>query len=165
MQCIVPVNAAIFESSKRTRSQNSTFKMLLAMKTSFKTIAAAVAFSFVFAFSASANNFAANTNAEDKEGKKTTEFDTGIYASKSGKLHVNVDKYSKEPAIVLVTDQSGKTVYREVVRKDVNKFRTAFDVSHLPSGTYTIEVAGQGHKQSKTFELTEKIAERAISVR
>ncbi|NIJ53215.1 T9SS type A sorting domain-containing protein [Dyadobacter arcticus] len=126
------------------------------MKTSFKTIALAIAFSAVFGF---------NSFADDLEAKKTSNFGTGIFASKSGKIHISLDKYTNDNTVVLVTDQSGKLMYREVVGKDVTKFRKTLNVSELPAGTYQIEIAGKGEKQVKTFEVSEKKAEREISVK
>jgi hypothetical protein len=125
------------------------------MKTSLKTIA------FVFALTA---GFAFNSFADDKDAKKAG-FATGIFASKSGRIHINVDKYGQENTAVVVTNESGQLMYREVLGKSVSKSRTALDVSGLPTGTYQIEVASKNGKEVKTFHLTEKQAERLISIK
>ncbi|NIJ53216.1 T9SS type A sorting domain-containing protein [Dyadobacter arcticus] len=125
------------------------------MKTSIKTIALAVAFSAVFAF---------NSFADEKEARKAG-FATGIFASKSGKVHINVDKFGNENTAVVITNDAGQLMYRELIGKGVSKFRTAVNVSDLPSGTYQIEISSKSGKEVKTFNVTDKIAERSISVK
>ena len=126
------------------------------MKPSIKTIAMTMVIAAPFAF---------NTFAEDKESKKATAFGTGIFASNSGKIHVNVDKYTSDKAVVLITNHSGATFYREVIDRNTDKFRKAFNVNELPAGTYTIEVSANGQKTEKNFEVSESRTERQISVK
>ncbi|MCE6989288.1 T9SS type A sorting domain-containing protein [Dyadobacter sp. CY323] len=124
------------------------------MKTSIKSIALAVAFSAVFAF---------NSFADDKEAKKAG-FGTGIFASKSGKIHINVDKYGSENTAIVVTNGAGQLMYREVMGKGVSKSRTALNVSDLPAGNYRIEISSKSGKEVKRFNLTDEKAEREISL-
>jgi hypothetical protein len=126
------------------------------MKTSFKSIALAVVFSAVFAFS---------SFAEDKEGKKTASFGTGIFASKSGKIHINVDKYADENTLIIVKDESGRPFYREVLGKGVTKLRTALNVSELPAGSYRIEITSKGGKEERNFNVSDKVAKRTITLK
>ncbi|KQS31193.1 DUF3244 domain-containing protein [Dyadobacter sp. Leaf189] len=125
------------------------------MKNLLKTIAFAVAFTVVFV---------SNTFADDKETKKAT-FGTGIFASKSGKIHINLDKYTDHNAVILVTDQKGTVIYREVVGKNVSKFRKALNVEDLPNGEYTIDVCGKDGKVTRHFQLSEQPAERALAIK
>ncbi|TLU99297.1 T9SS type A sorting domain-containing protein [Dyadobacter luticola] len=125
------------------------------MKTSFRTFALAAAFTTVFAF---------NSFADEKETKKAG-FATGVFASQSGKIHINVDKYVHENTLITVSDAAGKLMYREVVAKDVEKFRTSLNVNDLPAGTYRINISSKSGSETKSFELTEKKAEREISVK
>ena len=125
------------------------------MKSSLKAIAFATVFSAVFAF---------NSFAGDKEAKKTTAFGTGIFASKTGKIHVAVDKYNNENTVLIVTDATGKAIYREAIGKEVAKFRKTLNVSDLPAGTYTIEVISKGESQTKKFEVQETKVQREISL-
>ncbi|GGB89833.1 hypothetical protein [Dyadobacter sediminis] len=124
------------------------------MKNSLKTIALAVAFSVTFAFS---------SFASDKEAKKASSFGTSIYAARSGKIQVCVDKFTASKTIIVLMDKRGNTMYKEVVGKNVDKFRKSLDVSELPDGSYYIEVYGNGEKHSHHFELSEKPVERKIS--
>lgn len=126
------------------------------MKPSIKTIA----FAIVFATVSTLNAF-----ADEKENKKVTAFGTGIFASNSGKIHVNVDKYTAEKAVVLMTNEKGETIYREVIGKGTEKFRKALDVSALPAGKYTIEVFAGGQKSEKRFEVSEVLTDRQISLK
>ncbi|WP_439556737.1 hypothetical protein [Dyadobacter sp.] len=125
------------------------------MKNLLKSIAFAVAFTVVFV---------SNTFADDKESKKAT-FGTGIFASKSGNIHINIDKYTDDNTIVLVTNERGTVMFREVVGKNITRFRRALNVQSLPSGVYTIEVSGKGNKQVTKFELTEQPVERILAVK
>ncbi|TLU99296.1 hypothetical protein [Dyadobacter luticola] len=126
------------------------------MKTSFKTFALVVAFFAAFTF---------NAFADEKDGKKATGFGTGIFASKSGKLHINVDKYADDNTVVLVSDKSGKLMFHEVLGKNVTKYRKTLDVADLPAGTYQIEITSKIRKEVKSFELTDVKAERSLSVK
>jgi len=126
------------------------------MKNLLKSIAFAVAFTVIFA---------ANTFAGDKETKKVTSFGTGIFASKSGNIHISVDKYEDCNAIVLVTNERGQVMFREIIGKNTEKFRKALNVKNLPSGTYTIQITGKGEKLIKTFELSEQPVERVLAIK
>ncbi|KAA0991733.1 T9SS type A sorting domain-containing protein [Dyadobacter aurulentus] len=126
------------------------------MKNLLKSIAFTVAFTFVFV---------ANTFAADKETKKVTSFGTGIFASKSGNIHISVDKYADCNAIVLVTNDRGQVMFREIIGKNTEKFRKALNVKNLPSGIYTIQISGKGEKLTKTFELSEQPVERVLAIK
>lgn len=126
------------------------------MKPSIKAIAMTMVFAATFAF---------NSFAEDKESKKAAAFGTGIFASNSGKIHVNVDKYTDSKAVVLITNRSGATYYREIIGRDTDKFRKTFNVNELPAGTYTIEVSANGQKTEKSFEVSEIRTERQVSIK
>lgn len=112
-----------------------------------------------------AATFAFNSFAEDKESKKAAAFGTGIFASNSGRIHVNVDKYTDSKAVVVITNRSGATYYREVINRDTDKFRKSFNVNELPAGTYTIQVSANGQKTEKNFEVSEIHTERQISIK
>ncbi|GGN01734.1 hypothetical protein GCM10010967_40260 [Dyadobacter beijingensis] len=106
-----------------------------------------------------------NSFADDKESKKAAAFGTGIFASNTGKIHVNVDKYTSDKAVVLITNKSGETMYRETIGRGTDKFRRAFNVNELPAGTYSIEVSANGQKTSKNFEVSEVKTERQIAIK
>ncbi|MGN7888708.1 hypothetical protein [Dyadobacter endophyticus] len=126
------------------------------MKPSIKSIAMTMVIAATFAF---------NSFADDKESKKAAAFGTGIFASNSGKIHVNVDKYTDNRAVVLISNKSGEVMYRETIDRNTAKFRKTFNVKELPAGTYTIEVSANGQKAEKDFEVTEIRTERQISVK
>lgn len=126
------------------------------MKPSIKSIAMTMVIAATFAF---------NSFAEDKESKKAAAFGTGIFASNSGRIHVNVDKYTDSKAVVVITNRSGATYYREVINRDTDKFRKSFNVNELPAGTYTIQVSANGQKIEKNFEVSEVRTERQISIK
>src|SRR5690606_16575667 len=120
-----------------------------------KSIALVFVFSAVSAF---------NAFADDKDAKKVG-FGTGIFASKSGKIHINVDKYGSENTAIVVTNETGQLMYRDVMGKSVTKVRTALNVSDLPAGTYRIEISSKNGKEVKSFEVSETKPEREISLK
>jgi len=124
------------------------------MKNSIKSIALALALSATMSFS---------SFASDKEAKKVTSFGTSIYATKSGKIQVSVNKFKASRTIVVLSDQRGNTMYKESFGKDVDKFRKSLDISGLPAGNYYVEIYGNGEKRSHHFEVSEIQTERKIS--
>ena len=127
------------------------------MKNSIKTFVCALALVATATFTA---------NAEDKETKKAAGFGTGIYSTKSGKINVLVNKVSADASTtILLRNEKGDVVYRETVNKNTQKFGRTLNVDDLASGKYEIEVASQGEKQTKSFELSEQKSERILAVK
>ena len=126
------------------------------MKTSIKTIIVAFAFVTSIAFTA---------NAEEKETRKTALLNTGVYINKEGKINVLVDKSSNTSnTTLLIKDERGQIVYREVIEKSHQKFGRVLNVDELSAGTYQIEVNSKNISQVKTFQLSEPQTERIIAI-
>jgi len=126
------------------------------MKNSIKTIVCAFALVTSFAFSAF---------AEDKETKKSTGFGTGIYTSKAGKINVMVDKVNADAnTTLLLKNEKGDVVYREVIGKSNQKFGRVLNINELEAGNYEIKVSSNGETQSKTFKLIEQKTERILTI-
>ena len=126
------------------------------MKTSIKTIIVAFAFVTSIAFTA---------NAEEKETRKTALLNTGVYINKEGKINVLVDKSSNTSnTTLLIRNETGQIVYREVVEKGQQKFGRVLNVEELSAGTYQIEVSSKNISQVKTFQLSEPQTERIIAI-
>lgn len=126
------------------------------MKTTIKTFAVVLAF-IATAFTA---------NAEDKEIKKSAGFETGIYATKGGKINVLVEKASDDShTTVLLKNEKGDVVYQETISKKTQRFGRTLNVDELQSGTYQIEVTSQGETKTKSFEVSSQEAERTLSVK
>jgi hypothetical protein len=126
------------------------------MKNSIKTFAVALAFI--------AASF--TSNAEDKETKKSAGFGTGIYATKSGKIKVYVDKSNADASTtLLLRNENGQVVYRETFGRNELKFGRTLDVDALSTGKYEIEIASKGEKQSKSFEVSEQRTERVLAIK
>lgn len=125
------------------------------MKKSVKTIVFAFVFSAAFAFSAVAS---------DKEAKKVTGFATGIYVTKEGKINLNVDKYTSSKTTILITNRAGIVIYREVLGKELSKFKRSLNVDALPSGKYTLEVSSNKEKQTNHFEISEEVKLKEITL-
>lgn len=112
-----------------------------------------------------AATFAFNAVAEDKEGKKAVVFETGIFASKTGKLHVNVDKYTNDKALIVITNYKGEAIHRDVISRSTDKFRKAYNINELPEGSYTVEITANGKKVEKHFDVTEIRTDRRVAVK
>ncbi|MDQ6478412.1 hypothetical protein [Dyadobacter sp. LHD-138] len=126
------------------------------MKNSIKTFICAFALVTSAAFTAS---------AADKETKKSTGFGTGIYTTKAGKINVLVDKANAEAkTTLLLKNDKGDVVYREVIDKNLQKFGRTLNVNDLEAGNYEINVISNGEKQSKSFKLTEQTTERVLNI-
>lgn len=126
------------------------------MKNSIKTFICAFALVTSFGFSAS---------AEDKETKKSTGFGTGIYTSKAGKINVLVDKVNAEAnTTLLLKNEKGEIVYREVIEKSNQKFGRVLNLEELEAGNYEIKITSNGETQSKTFKLLEQKTERVLTI-
>ncbi|MCF0058103.1 DUF3244 domain-containing protein [Dyadobacter sp. CY356] len=127
------------------------------MKNSIKNIAVAFAFVTSFAFAA---------NAENKETKKASAFGTGVYINKGGKINVLVDKADNNAATtILVKNEQGEVVYREVVGKGNQKFGRQLNVTDLEAGKYDIDVISKNETQTKSFQLSDQKTERVLTIK
>jgi len=125
------------------------------MKNSIKTIISVFVLVATVSFSAFAG---------DKEIKKVTGFNSGIYASKDGKIKVNIDKYNEASTSILFQDAKGKVIYREIAWKGDKKLRREIDTKELPAGNYILEISSKGEKQTREFQLQEKVIERSVKM-
>ncbi|MCF2444693.1 hypothetical protein L0657_12055 [Dyadobacter sp. CY345] len=125
------------------------------MKNPFKTIISVFVLASVISFS---------TFANDKEIKKVTGFNSGIYASKDGKIKVNIDKYNRASTSILFQDAKGKVIYKEVAGRGDKKLRREINTNDLAAGKYTLEISSQGEKQTREFQLEEKVTERSVKI-
>jgi hypothetical protein len=127
------------------------------MKNSIKTFICAFALITSAAFTA---------NADDKENKKASRFGTGIYINKQGKINVFVDKQNTDAnTTLLVRNEQGKIVYREVIEKDNQKFGRLLNVEDLEAGKYEINIISDNEIQKKGFQLSEPTTERVITIK
>jgi hypothetical protein len=125
------------------------------MKISIKSVIVAFVLSVTTLFTA---------NASDKEIKKVTGFDSGIYASKDGKIKINIDKYNNAATAILLQDSKGKTIYHEVAGRYDKKLRREIDINQLGSGNYTLEITSKGEKQTKVLQITDVTVERVVKL-
>lgn len=126
------------------------------MENSIKTFICAFALITSTAFTA---------NAEDKENKKASSFGTGIYINKEGKINVLVDKQGNQASTtLLVRNEHGEIVYREVIQKDNQKFGRLLNVEDLEAGKYEINVISNHEIQKKAFQLSEPTTERVVTI-
>jgi flagellar hook assembly protein FlgD len=115
------------------------------MKTSIKTLLAALTLSTTVAFA-----------GPGSEAKKPVSFATGIYASKDGALNVNIDKKAPVYAALSILNESGEVLVRESLSRKQDKASYRFDMNNLPDGTYTVAIISKGEKQTVSFSLSSK---------
>ncbi|GLU51388.1 DUF3244 domain-containing protein [Dyadobacter frigoris] len=126
------------------------------MRTSIKKILVAFAVVTSFAFTA---------NAEERDNKKSSALNTGVYINKEGKINVLVDQANEDAATtILIKNESGDVVYSEVVEKGNQKFGRVLNVDKLEDGQYEIEVSSKNESQVKTFQVSEPKTERVIEI-
>lgn len=119
---------------------------------------------FICAFALAAASFTAY--AEDKDAKKTSSFGTGVYATKTGKINVLVDKASNNAkTTLLLKSEDGTIVYRETIAKDNKKFGRTLNLEAMEAGKYTLDIISGNEIQTKTFELSEQKVERVLTVK
>lgn len=127
------------------------------MKNSIKNIAYALAIVTSFTFAAS---------AKETETKKASSFGTGIYIDKAGKINVLVDKQNAEAnTTLLIKNEKGDVVYKEIIQKDNQKFGRVLNVEKLEAGQYEINVVSKNETQTKSFQLSEQKTERNILIK
>ena len=127
------------------------------MRTSIKNIAYALAIVTSFTFAAS---------AKETETKKASSFGTGIYIDKAGKINVLVDKQNAEAnTTLLIKNEKGDVVYKEIIQKDNQKFGRVLNVEKLEAGQYEINVVSKNETQTKSFQLSEQKTERNIIIK
>ena len=125
------------------------------MKTSVKT--------FICAFALAAASFTAQ--AADKGAHKASTFGTGIYATKTGKINVLVDKGSNDSkTTLLLRDAEGTVVYRETISKDNKKFGRTLNLDAMEPGKYKLDIISGNEIQSRTFELADQKIEPILTV-
>jgi hypothetical protein len=134
---------------------NNTINLNI-MKTLFNT--------FIYAVALTATTFTAQAN--HGEAKKTAEFGTGIYATKTGKINLTVEKPDANAnATIVLRNQKNEIFYRETVRKADQRFGRVLNVDALGEGKYEIQITSNGVTESRFFELTEKTLEKGVVVK
>ncbi|WP_170983022.1 DUF3244 domain-containing protein, partial [Dyadobacter frigoris] len=88
------------------------------------------------------------------------------YINKGGKINVLVDKSDDNAATtILVKNEQGDVVYREVVAKGNQKFGRQLNVTDLEAGKYEIDVTSKNETQTKSFQLSDQKTERVLTIK
>jgi hypothetical protein len=126
------------------------------MKTTFKTLICALALGTTVAFA-----------GPGSDAKKTTTFQTGIYAGKDGQLNVNIEKNGSRYASLSILDARGNVLAREGISRKYSGRSFRFNLKHLPDGDYSLAIATLGEKRTTPFTLRgeKDVTRQSISVR
>ena len=77
-----------------------------------------------------------------------------------------VDKQNAEAnTTLLIKNEKGDVVYKEIIQKDNQKFGRILDVEKLEAGQYEINVVSKDETQTKSFQLSEQKTERNILIK
>ena len=116
-----------------------------------KTLIASVIISFVAAFSSA--SFAQGSNSGSFKSTQTEETRFAVYALKTGKIDVAIEKPAGEKLLIQVIDQHGFTLASKEIGKNSPITRTRFDMNSLPDGVYQVVVTEGSEKQVKEIVL------------
>jgi len=122
------------------------------MKTLITTLALALSLATV--------TIAADTNAIDRP-TKVARYESGIYTTVAGKLHVSVDKQIGGIVAVSFKDANGTVLFTRQIAKKDTQFRTRFDLSQLTDGTYELELTNGVDVTRQTIVIATKL-ERTV---
>jgi hypothetical protein len=126
------------------------------MKTTIKTIATVFVLILVTCISAF---------ADEKEAKKPTGFKTGIYHCIDGKINIYIDRINKStPAIIMLSNDGGQVLYREIIRGSNSKFGRALNIDQLEEGHYTLKIMIGNEILSKSVYLEEQKVQRSLKI-
>lgn len=104
------------------------------MKTAAKYILIA------FAFVVSLTNFS-QANPIVRPAKPAATYATSLYTAVDGRLVLSLQKEAGQAVSVRLYQTNGATLFSQQVTKRQTKTQVRFDVSQLPDGAYTVEVA------------------------
>ncbi|MCU0341623.1 MAG: hypothetical protein MUE30_17235 [Spirosomaceae bacterium] len=125
-----------------------------------KTIITTLACAFVLSSTAFAS--------DPTEDKKAQPLKVGAFATKDAKIQMAVRKGTAEKATIKLMDAKKNVLHQELMGKKSEKFDARFDISALPVGVYTIEIATATEKIQKqvsvTTEQKEETTERKIQL-
>ncbi|WP_109677808.1 hypothetical protein [Dyadobacter jejuensis] len=126
------------------------------MKQSFKTTALFLA----LVATTSLSSFAL-----DKESKRSSRLESGIYTTLDGKVKIMVEKQLTEaPTHLLLKNDEGAILYRETIKKSYDRFGKTLNLSELEMGSYQIEISSKGITKNHTFEIKSSSKHPVISL-
>ncbi|MFC5410270.1 T9SS type A sorting domain-containing protein [Larkinella bovis] len=128
------------------------------MKTLVKSLLVAFTLTFV-GFTAAQ----ADINKPIHQPKKAAAFQSGMYTTTQGKLHIAVDKETGGTVVIRLTDQTGKEVFTQSIAKNRPTARVRLDVSNLPDGHYQVSITNG--VETTTQELTLATQQPAVMTR
>jgi hypothetical protein len=123
-------------------------KTILAMKKNILTIVCAATLSMSSFVSLYAHNHV-------EPQPKSKQFETGIYATKAGKLNINFVKENMEtPTVIKLAYANGKVFHNETISKRNKKFSIQFDMEGLAPGDYMLSINSNGESLTKSIKIT-----------
>lgn len=103
-------------------------------------------------FALSLGLFASTVEAKPTRPTTVATFQTGMYTTIDGKLHIALDKQKGGAIDIRLTNQEGMVVYSQHVGKNKSQYRAKFDLSNLPDGTYKVDVSNG--QETTTYALS-----------
>ena len=125
-----------------------------AMKTTFKTLACALALSTTVAF------------ANPTEEKTAAKFEASAFISKDASIRVAVKKNVHERVYLTLANAKGEVLYAETIHKNDMSYAAKLNVSELADGAYKIEIVAGKERIVKQLNVSTKTTdvERTITM-
>ncbi|GAB3255663.1 hypothetical protein GCM10027347_16960 [Larkinella harenae] len=118
------------------------------MKTLINTLFAAFTLT-VFSFTATQ----AETHKPIGRPQKAAAFQSAMYTTVDGKLHISVDKQIGGPVVVALKNSAGSDVFAQQIGKRQPGARLRLDVSNLPDGVYQVVISNGVDSSTQTVTL------------
>lgn len=120
-----------------------------------KTIITTIACAFVLSSAAFAS--------DPTEDKKAQPLKVGVFTTKDAKIQMAVRKGTAQKATIKLIDAKNNILHEEFMGKNADKFDARFDVSSLPAGKYTLEIATANETVQKEVNIfTQTPEEKAV---
>lgn len=121
------------------------------MKTLIKSLALALSLAVV----TSAATFAQSNPASNVN--YAASYKTGIYTSKTGKLHIALDKEKGSTVDIRLANTEGRVLFSRHLGKKDQTYRTQLNLSDLEDGVYQLEITDGTDVTSQNVTISTKL--------
>ncbi|AKD56783.1 T9SS type A sorting domain-containing protein [Spirosoma radiotolerans] len=123
------------------------------MKTLIKSLALALSLGFL----TSAASLAASTGTNPiGRPSGVASYKTGVYSTKTGRLHISLDKATGGRVDIRLIDADGKALYTQHLGKNEKGCRVRLNLSDLEDGAYTLEITNGVETTTQTVTIATK---------
>ena len=120
------------------------------MKTLIKSLALALSLAVI----TSAATFAQSNPASN--ANYAASYKTGIYTSKSGNLHIALDKNTGSTVDIRLANAEGRVLFSQHLGKNDQVYRTRLNLNELEDGIYELEITDGTDVTAQTVTIVTK---------